>query len=223
MIRTIPQYSHDVIPCTFSRLGPLAIWACCLWLAGASCGWSQSVKQGQKPSFRQVTGLVQKELATRDGYESGDLVTRKDVQRVLKAISAAGWTPKDQKQLLEDTLGEDAALAGILGSRSGTSFMRKVKTEQMIYDRMDRVSRVSGGQRMLQDIVKLPDGEKLAKRQRPHGVPGFLDLLPKKTSGKVRSIKDYDEPTGRIYTEEQLLERLQISYQGKTKGKSATK
>ena len=49
------------------------------------------------------------------------------------------------------------------------------------------------------------------RKQLPYGVPDFLDLLPKNSSGRVRTIKDYDKPTGRIYTEEELLRRLNRS------------
>jgi hypothetical protein len=88
--------------------------------------------------------------------------------------------------------------------------MRRVSGFDLIYDRLDRVSRVSGGQRMLEAIVRLPDGQRYAKpkSQLPHGVPDFLELLPKNSSGKVRTIRDYDKPTGRLYTADDLLARL---------------
>lgn len=166
----------------------------------------------EKPSFKQITSVVQTALAKRDGYQPGDLIHQTDLKRVLKALSAAGAMPPDSKKLLADTLPENDALVRMLSTERGVKFMRKVKEDDLIYDRMDRVSRVTGGERMLSDIIRLPDGEKLAKNKRPHGVPGFLDLLPKNSSGKVRRVKNYRESTGRIYTEKMLLERLQESY-----------
>jgi hypothetical protein len=159
-----------------------------------------------------VEKIVAEAFLDKEEYRSGDLINRSDVQKVLKQLAAAGWQPSDRRKLVADTLPASAPLTKILHSRRGRRFMRKVADDTLIYDRMDRVSRVSGGRRMLTDIAKLPDGEKLAKLRRPHGVPGFLDLLPKKASGKVRSIRDYDEPTGRIYTEKQLVDRLRRSY-----------
>ncbi len=172
----------------------------------------------KRPSIKQVSGITQAKLAEREGYQPGDLITQTDVKRVLLALNSSGWQPTDSKQLLADSLPENAVLARTLKTKKGARFMRKVGDYELIFDRMDRVSRVSGGSKMLTDIAKLPDGEKLAKLNRPNGVPGFLDLLPKKSSGKVRSIKDYEQPTGRIYTEKQLLQRLKESYQGKPKG-----
>ncbi len=181
-------------------------------LALASGSPAFPLETQKRPSLKQVSGITQVALSKRDGYQEGDLLTQKDVTRVLKALAAAGWTPADRKKLLADTLPTDAALVRILSTRRGIKFMRQVSGYERIYDRMDRVSRVRGGQRMLTDIAKLPDGQKLAKLKRPHGVPGFLDLLPKTSSGKVRSIKDYTQLTGRIYTQRHLLERLETSY-----------
>ena len=195
----------------------IATFALLLLFAGAIPPSSLAQTTKNRPSLKEVGTIARAQLGQREGYQPGDLIYQTDVKRVLKALAAAGWRPVDQKQILADTLPENNALVGILSTRRGTRFMRKIKDEELIYDRMDRVCRVSGGERMLADIAKLPNGEKLAKMSRPHGVPGFLDLLPKSSSGKVRSIKDYTKPTGRIYTEELLLERLKESYQGKRK------
>jgi hypothetical protein len=67
---------------------------------------------------------------------------------------------------------------------------------------------VSGGQRMLRDLAKLPDGERYVKMQTPGAVPDMLALLPKKSSGQKRTIKNYKKPTGRVYTEQALAERI---------------
>ncbi len=176
---------------------------------------ARSRETKKRPPFKQVSSIARASLSERDGYRPGDLINQTDVKRALKSLAVASWRPVDHKQILADALPESSDLVRILGTRQGIKFMRRVSDYEVIYDRMDRVSRVSGGKRMLTDIAKLPGGQKLAKLKRPHGVPGFLDLLPKKSSGKVRSIKNYTQPTGRIYTEQHLLERLKKSYEGK--------
>ena len=59
-------------------------------------------------------------------------------------------------------------------------------------------------------LVRLPNGEKFSKLKKdlPHGVPDILELMPKKGNGMVRTIKDYEKPTGRIYTEAQFVQRF---------------
>ena len=80
----------------------------------------------------------------------------------------------------------------------------------------------SGGPRLIQDLVKLPDGEKYCKPKSGGGVPDLLDLLPKNASGKTRQIANYDEPTGHIYTQEHLLTRLGESYKKSVEQTSGT-
>ena len=45
----------------------------------------------------------------------------------------------------------------------------------------------------------------------------FHQSLPKKGSGKTRTIKNYQKPTGRIYTEKDLVERITKSYASQKK------
>ena len=187
----------------------------CFALLGVCSGPTSSLAQStdKRPSLEQISSLTAEEIAQRKGYQSGDLITQSDVTTVLKSLAAAGWKPADAKEIVSLALPDDDALVRILGTNQGNRFMRQTASVELIYDRLDRVCRVYGGQRMITDLAKLPDGAKLTHLKRPYGVPGFLDLLPKTASGKRRSIKDYEKPTGRIYTEEQLLKRLEASYQ----------
>lgn len=167
-------------------------------------------------AVQQVQRVVADYFREQAHYRPGDIITQTDVAAVLKDLAAAGWQPRDGRQILADTLPEGNAVVLNLRTERGRRFMHKVSEYDSIYDRMDRVSQVSGGQRTLDAIVRLPDGEKYAlpKKQTPNGVPDFLDLLPKNASGKVRSLKDYNKPTGRIYTETDLVKRLSRSLEG---------
>ena len=100
--------------------------------------------------------------------------------------------------------------------------MRKVAGQERIYDRLDRISQVAGGESLLQGLVRLPDGERYTMRNPPRGRPDLLELLPKDGSGKTRTIKDYGKPTGQIYTEADLVERLAASHRHPPAGTSPT-
>ena len=71
---------------------------------------------------------------------------------------------------------------------------------------------IIASEKLLASLVRLPDGDRYAKRRRPRAVPGLADFLPKSPSGKTRKDKDIDKPTGRIYTEADLLRQLEESY-----------
>src|SRR6185503_17441521 len=99
-----------------------------------------------------------------------------------------------------------------LRSAAGKKFMRQVSGRELMYDRLDRISEVSGGTLLIQDLVKLPNGERYAKPMSGGGVPDLLDLLPKNASGQTRRIRDYHKPTGRFYTVSDLVAGLKESY-----------
>ena len=175
-------------------------------------------------SVQEVQQIVADYFSRQADYLPGDVITQSDVAAVLKNLAAAGSQPPDHQQILASTLPDNNAVVSALRTKRGRRFMRKVSGYESIYDRMDRLSQVSGGQRTIDAIVRLPDGEKYAlpKKNTPNGVPDFLDLLPKNASGKVRSVKDYDKPTGRIYTEADLIRRLNRSLQGGSPPKTGT-
>lgn len=157
----------------------------------------------------QVKQVLSRHFSQRDDYRSGDLITRDDTKKVVAALSAAGWNVPQAGKLIEDSLPANSVLVRSLSTKTGKRFMRRVAKERLIYDRLDRVARVSGGPALLRDLPKLPDGYRYAKMDRPRAVPGLLELLPKSGSGKRRTIKNYDKPTSRIYTEKDLADRLE--------------
>ncbi len=170
-----------------------------------------SVRAGEpKLSPVQVRHVIDSHFSQRTDYRPADLITRDDTKKVLAMLSAAGWIVPQSRKLTEATLAPESILVRTLSTKNGKRFMRRVAKEHLIYDRLDRVARVSGGPALLRDLVKLPDGYRYAKMHRPRAVPGLLELLPKTGSGKRRTIKDYDKPTGRIYTEKDLAKQLAL-------------
>lgn len=155
--------------------------------------------------IEQVTKAFFAKLPDR---QPGDIVSQADVKQLLKALNSKGWQVPGEAQLLDKVPSDGELLVRTLRSPEGLKFMRKVSGNALIYDRLDRISRESGGPQLISGLIKLPDGEKYSNTKLPRGVPNLLDLLPKNASGKTRTIKDYDKPTGRIYTVDQLVEQL---------------
>jgi hypothetical protein len=86
--------------------------------------------------------------------------------------------------------------------------MRQSAGFPLAYDRMDHLERLSDGQRILDRLVDGPDGYKLIE---------YLTSAPGgKNMGKMLTEAphgvDFNKPTGRIYTQEQLLDRLKESH-----------
>jgi hypothetical protein len=176
--------------------------------------------EAANPTAGQIQQVVSNYFETLPDYKPGDLITQKDVKAVLAEMSNQGWQVPQAKELLNSALQDGDALAGLMSTKNGKRLMRKVASYKLVYDRMDRVARVSGGERMIRDLAKLPDGQRYLQMQTPPGVPDMLALLPKQRSGKVRSVKDYDKPTGRVYTAQALAKRILQLFNDKSQKRS---
>lgn len=168
-----------------------------------------------KLTLEQLREVVATHFRTIPGYRPGDIISQSDVKAALRQLATYGFQPEDGQQILDDTLSDSNSLVTLLRTERGRKYMAKVNGYTLIYDRLDRVTRVSGGRTTLEMLIRLPNGEKFShlKSQLPNGVPDILDLMPKKGNGLVRSIKGYEKPTGRVYSEADLIRRLERSFE----------
>lgn len=164
------------------------------------------------PPFQAVQRTVEVFFSEQRDRQPRDLIAHSEVEQVLQAVKTLGWDVADKQEILKQSLSNEHVLVKTLRSPAGRRFMHSVSGRELMYDRLDRISQVSGGSRLIQDIVKLPNGERYAKPRSGGGVPDLLDLLPKNASGQTRRIKDYDKSTGQIYTVTDLIDRLSESY-----------
>jgi hypothetical protein len=152
-------------------------------------------------------------FAAKDDYEMGDLIQQADAKEILAELEQLGWQVSDAEQILEMLLPSDHIITKTFGTPQGSQFMRKVDGYKLIYDRLHRTAELPGGKALVRDIVKLPNGEIYAKMKPVPGTPNFADLLPKGRNGRTPAARDFDKPTGYIYTAEQLAKRLEESRQ----------
>lgn len=165
------------------------------------------------PSFSSASAVVDRYFSQQRDYVPSDLISQRDVQSVLASLKSAGWKVADKDQILKRVLPDGDFLVTLLGSKSGRQFARKSASDPLLYDRLDRLAQEAGGKELLESLVKLPDGERYAKSKPQRGALSMLEMLPKGKSGKARKVADYDRPTGRIYTQEQLLKQLRKSHE----------
>ncbi|MBP86941.1 MAG: hypothetical protein CMJ64_09515 [Planctomycetaceae bacterium] len=59
----------------------------------------------------------------------------------------------------------------------------------------------------------MPHAARYAKQVTGPGVPDLVEFLPKERDGKTQRVKDYDKPTKKIYTLDQLEKRIRKSYE----------
>jgi hypothetical protein len=169
--------------------------------------------EAKMPDQAAVLRVVQSQLAPNRDRRDGDILSKGDVIPVFDALEKNGWTVADRDAILKKVLDENDSLVQLLRTPAGKRFMRQVSGYRLIYDRLDRIARVSGGEIMIRDLVKLPDGEKYARFPPARVLPDLLDLLPKERSAKRRAIPDYEKPTGKIYTVKDFTAQIEKSHE----------
>ena len=92
--------------------------------------------------------------------------------------------------------------------QAGRKFMSQIARYPDAYDRLDRFSRLPRGQRMVGDLIRGPGGYKMIEYMTE--TPGG-EFLGKQLS-KAPDGRDFNAPTGRIYTVKMLQSRLKQSY-----------
>ena len=166
------------------------------------------LNDGRVSDFSKVKNLVQWHFSLRRDHAPGDIVSRSNVEPVLKQLRLIGWVIPDQKSILNRVLRDDDYLVRQLRRTVGRKFMRNVREYPMVYDRMHRLTGLANGRRALQEMIRTPGGHKV-----------MLQLTQKTDDQKrdpilagVRTDANFDKPTGRIYTVEHLLAALKKSY-----------
>lgn len=160
------------------------------------------------PSFDLVTKHVQQVLALDPDYQTGDLLTAPKVDRVLAKLEKINWKVADAHEIVKLVLSDSDWMAERLSSGDGREFMRRIATMPGGYDRVDRLRNMPNGQYQVSDFIESPGGYTMIEYMTTTQEGKNLGAL---VSEGVNGA-DFNKPTGRIYTERELLKRLRISY-----------
>jgi hypothetical protein len=159
-------------------------------------------------AFERVRTAVADAFAREKGYEPGDFVTRKQVERVLDRLDKThpgSLKREDRDRLVKSTVDDRSFLAEQLGTAQAKPFMREVAKLPGGFDLLDRMSQMSHGRSTVTRLVRGPDGYKLLKYMTEEKGGAELEKMLAKDPGNA----DFGKPTGKIYTAEQLLMALQ--------------
>lgn len=192
----------------------LALGAGLPLLAGAKPPVSGRGKKAM-PSFQAVQATVERHFKARHHYQPGDVLARGDVGPILTALDSLGWKVSDRKDILDQFLPDDYYLVRALRSPNNGPFMRQVGQvpNGYGYDRLDRLSRMGDGEIIVSRLMEEPGGWNLVDiMSESREGPGMAQAFSMGPGGK-----DFTKPTGRIYTEQQLIARLKQSYDKATK------
>ena len=160
------------------------------------------------PDFAVIQGVVQRHFLTETDYKPGDIITRSQVESALEGVEAVGWRPLGADTMVKDTLEDQAFLPRSLRTDAGLKFMQQIKGDADAYDRLDRLSAMPHGRADILAMIKGPDGWKLIDYMtQTQGGENLGKQISNAPTGH-----NFNKPTGRIYTEADLLSRLKTAY-----------
>ncbi len=180
---------------------------CSLFVLRPPMGWGE-----EGLPWSQVENSVRRYFAANWNDKQINLMTQGHASLALRQLDHLGWQVEDQKDILKGIPADSDYLIQVLSSASGQKLLKHLPNEELLYDRLDRIIKQPGGRRLVRDMLKLPDGYRYAKANRPRGVPAMNEFLPKTRKGKDQVIRNYGKPTGRIYTLDQFITRLHESH-----------
>lgn len=177
----------------------------------------------KKPTWADLRKGVEKYFAEQRGRQPTDILVSSEARATIELMAKAGWKPKESEKLLARVSGDGDFLVRELKTKEGRKFLAATSSEANVYDRLDKLTKHSGGDRLVSSVIRLPNGPSF---MRPKPTPGFgtlMDLLPKGASGKTPIDPEFNKPTGKIYTSTAWIKELEAAYVEESKPAPATK
>jgi hypothetical protein len=161
------------------------------------------------PDWSEVTLAVEAYFLAVPDYRAGDLVSQSHVAAVLAELEVAGWKMTDGSEVVELALPDDSFLVARFATPAGRRFIRKIAGEPGAYSRLDRLTSISRGQKLVNDLIRLKGGDELIRYLATEKGGHELGRQMAATPGGV----DLNEPTGRIYTADDLIGELRLRWE----------
>lgn len=181
--------------------------------AAAPLKWTEHVPFEPLPNVEVVQRIVTQNLAETTDYDPGDIISRSQVKWVLKKVKIAGWHISPKHGILNSVLRDNAYLIRQLRTVDGENLMGKLSNAPIAYHRLDRLSSCTEGRQRLREWMADAPGEETLRALT--AVKGG-DRLLKQVAAAPKDL-DLDKPTGRIYTEAELIERLLAAHAADSK------
>jgi hypothetical protein len=164
--------------------------------------------QNPFPDWPVVAATIDEHFKKKKDYRPGDFLSRSTVESLLAELAKLGWTVRDRDAILAQLTPDKDLLTEQFSTPRGREFMRKVSKNPASFEYLQRLSETANGQRQVKDLMKLPNGPDVlaALVSSPQG----RDISKRIAAGP--KTKNFDKPTGRIYTQAQLVTRLRESY-----------
>lgn len=160
-------------------------------------------------SERELAVIVKKHFANLANFRTGDLVTAGDVKPLLQELSSEGWDVPESGTLIARLVPSGSYLDRTFSTRKGRKFFREISRVPGGIDRVERMSKLKAGKGSIGQLVNsAPFGSDFIAQMATTKVGRNMG----KRAGNTRDGKNFNKPTGKIYTEEALMKELVVRF-----------
>ncbi len=180
-------------------------WACVV-TAPAATGATSNVDS--LPDWSTLEQVAVRHLATLPDYQPGDLIVESNVMPMFDQFKQMGWNVTERRVIQRQLIKDADFIAKKFRTKKGMKFMRKITKYPDAFDRLYRMAALSGGRTLVNDLIAEPAGHEMIEYlTTSKGGENMGKMLARAPKGS-----QFNKPTGRIFTEKQLLTRLRECY-----------
>ena len=180
-------------------------FACVLSFTDVGAG--QSPADAPLMDWSMMQSLTQQHIQALEPKPYPELIVWEDLEPLLEEIRNKGWAMPYAGEVSKRMVKESEFLNTFAQSEAGAKYLQ-ANSGKLLLDRVDRISHAKGGEQALKEVVKLPNSASIKPTRSKSFMPSLKDMLPMK-HGKAAGVDDYDKPTNRAYTAEQVLKVMQ--------------
>ncbi|MBN2476773.1 MAG: hypothetical protein JXB62_19340 [Pirellulales bacterium] len=187
-------------------IGRVTLALAAAWCAAGACDANE---EKPLPPFEDIRETVSRHFSMLPDYQPGDILAQSEVEPLFVQLDRMGWSVADSKTLVNRVPPDGDFLVRQLRTPEGRKFMRQISPYPGAYDSLDRMRWLPNGQRTVYNLIHQSDrGGDVIKYLRTTEDGKRAERL----MGEKPTSPDYNKPTGRIYTAEMLLDRLEEGY-----------
>ncbi len=160
------------------------------------------------PKYSVFSKGIEKYFGQKRGYRDGDIISQSEVREVFRKLKSMGWVVTDQKEILAQVLPDNDYMVRQLRTKKGRVFMADLSKTPAAYDRLERFLRLPLSKREFRGLLNGPDGYKMFS----YMVTSRGGKALGRQLSNIKQGRNFNKPTGHIYTVDQLVKRLSESY-----------
>lgn len=193
--------------CRPSALSSIAALLCLSVCCGSISVADDDANARNQWKTAKVEKYVTEFFLNAPGYQDGDLISKTQVETLLKQMNKQGWVvkPEDREAIMERVLDDNSFMVKQLTTAKGRSFLNQIRSLPNGIDRVERIAEMPKGKRDVHALIhQVPDGHKWIQQLT---VPKAGIRLNQNFKRSAHGSKMYKE-TNRLYFADQLIEQL---------------